>query len=84
MQSVNTLLIRDLISCQTIIARKSLHEYSFVNSGVILDKPFKLVGMHVQGGGPLDRNYNFGASVKHIEFVRAYLVMVLPHLQKNI
>ncbi len=32
----------------------------------------------------LDRSYSFGVSVKHIEFVRAYLVTVLPHLQKNI
>lgn len=51
---------------------------------VMLDEPFKLVAMHVHGGGQLDRNYNFGVSVKHIEFVRAYLVMVLPHLQKKI
>ena len=40
--------------------------------------------MHIHGGGQLDRNYNFGVSVKHIEFVRAYLVDVLPHLQKKI
>lgn len=53
-------------------------------SGVMLEKPFKLVAMHIQGGGQLDRNYSFGVSVKHIEFVRAYLVMVLPHLQKNL
>lgn len=45
---------------------------------------FKLVAMHIQGGGQLDRNYNVGVSVKHIEFVRAYLVNVLPHLQKNL
>ena len=50
----------------------------------MLEKPFKLVAMHIQGGGQLDRNYSFGVSVKHIEFVRAYLVMVLPHLQKNL
>ena len=53
-------------------------------SGVMLEKPFKLVAMHIQGGGQLDRNFSFGVSVKHIEFVRAYLVMVLPHLQKNL
>ncbi len=50
----------------------------------MLEKPFKLVAMHIQGGGQLDRNYNFGVSVKHIEFVRAYLVTVLPHLQKKV
>ena len=40
--------------------------------------------MHIQGGGQLDRNFNVGVSVKHIKFVRAYLVDVLPHLQKNL
>ena len=46
--------------------------------------PFKLVAMHIHGGGRLDRNFNFGVSVKHIEFVRAYLVSVLPYLKKSI
>lgn len=40
--------------------------------------------MHIHGGGQLDRNYNVGVSVKHIEFVRAHLVDVLPHLQKKL
>ena len=39
--------------------------------------------MHMQGGGQLDRNFNFGVSVKHIEFVRAYVLTVLPRLQKD-
>ena len=46
--------------------------------------PFKLVAMHIHGGGQLDRNFNFGVSVKHIEFVRAYLVTVLPYLKRSI
>lgn len=46
--------------------------------------PFKLVAMHIHGGGQLDRNFNFGVSVKHIEFVRAYLVSVLPYLKRSI
>lgn len=40
--------------------------------------------MHVQGGGQLDRNFNFGVSVKHIECVRAYVFTVLPRLQKDL
>ena len=53
-------------------------------AGVLLEKPFKLVAMHIQGGGQLDRNFNFGVSVKHIEFVRAYVLTVLPKLQKDL
>lgn len=40
--------------------------------------------MHIQGGGQLDRNFSFGVSVKHIEFVRAYVLTVLPRLQKDL
>ena len=57
--------------------------FHWCRAGVQLDKPFKLVAMHMRGEGQLDRNYNIGVSVKHIEFVRAYLVLVLPHLQKQ-
>ena len=46
--------------------------------------PFKLVAMHIHGGGQLDRNFSFGVSVKHVEFVRAYLVSVLPYLKRSI
>ena len=53
-------------------------------AGVLLEKPFKLVAMHIQGGGQLDRNFSFGVSVKHIEFVRAYVLIVLPRLQKDL
>lgn len=42
-------------------------------TGVLLDMPFKLVVMHIHGEGQLDRNFNFGVSVKHIEFVRHIL-----------
>lgn len=51
---------------------------------VLLEKPFKLVAIHTQGGGQLDRNFSFGVSVKHIEFVRAYVLTVLPKLQKDL
>ena len=40
--------------------------------------------MHIKGGGQLDRNFNFGVSVKHIEFVRAYVLTVFPQLQKDL
>ena len=54
------------------------------SAGVLLEKPFKLVAIHIQGGGQLDRDFNFGVSVKHIEFVRAYVLTVLPKLQKDL
>ena len=50
----------------------------------MLKKPFQLVAMHIQGGGQLDRNFNFGVSVKHVEFVRAYVLTVLSRLQKDL
>ena len=53
-------------------------------AGVQLENPFRLVAMHVQGGGHVDRSFSFGVSIKHIEFVRAYVLTILPELQKSI
>lgn len=51
--------------CCNLSATLMIHQ----PAGVLLEKPFKLVAMHIQGGGQLDSSFSLAVSVKHIEFV---------------
>ena len=53
---------------------------SIVRAGVLMHTPYKLAGIHLQGGGSGARNYNYAVSVKHPLFVKSYVEYVLPEL----
>ena len=38
-----------------------------------MDEPYKLIGIHIQSGGTMERNYNYCVSVNHPKFVAAYV-----------